>query len=336
MFQIHCQHARPSLVALGETVLFEVEPGSADLEHRVFLRHGPIRYLEAVRDWHGDSEPISILPEAPGDYEVTVEWRAPNGKRGWCASAFTVVVRRHRDDGPRRLRLDGNVKLWVPSRWDAMHLETAEGDLWRALPDLIEPNQVIYDVGANIGAFAVRLAHLTGPGGRVYCVEPNPLCIHYMRTNLAANQVTNAEILPTALLDVERETPFAVNYGNANLGATDAAAMFGWKGGHRIAVRGRTFDAMVHEHDFAPPEVIKIDVEGAEPLVVAGMAVTLEKHRPRFLIELHGLGPTGQTLEQLDRHGYRYRDPSGRIFEDAEAVWRHYGDAVFQLVADPR
>lgn len=337
MITIDTDHPRLDRVAPGEVVAFTITAADG-VSLRTFLEQQGILYLTPLRDWHRvPQNPFRLDTEAPGRYRLAVQWRADDdGGGGWCHQAFTVVHGRRRGDRPIRVRLPGDIQLWVPSRWDAQHLKCAEGALWRLLPTLVRPGMTVYDVGASIGAYALRLGRLTGAAGQVIAIEANPLCVHFLRLNLEASGLDHVQILPTALLAEEGETRFSINYGNANLGAAASSDLYAIKRGHEISVRSLGFDQLRAAYDLPPPDLVKIDVEGAEPQVVRGMESTLAEHRPLLVLELHGLGASAQTLEVLDRHGYVYRDPhSGDTFTRGEAVWERFGNAVFQLLATP-
>jgi len=76
-------------------------------------------------------------------------------------------------------------------------------------------------------------------------------------------------------------------------------------------VRVSTLDGAIGEHGLRPPDLVKIDVEGAEVDVVSGMADTLGASRPRLLIEIHDDGEDRwrerAIRETLARRGYELR-----------------------------
>ena len=59
------------------------------------------------------------------------------------------------------------------------------------LQDTIRAGAVIYDIGANVGVFAVHLARWAGVTGWVYAIEPNPTCVYFLRANLATTGMSN-------------------------------------------------------------------------------------------------------------------------------------------------
>ncbi len=323
-------------VPLGRTLSFHIENDEPVIGTRLFLRQAGIFYLEPLRGWSRQpTDDIEVRVEAPGRYVFAVQWHAGNGEGGWCEQPFQAVsTGRPKNDAPMRVRLEGDVRLWAPTRWDALHLRSAEDALWSAMPDLVQPGTAVYDIGANIGAYTLRMAGLVGSAGRVYAIEANPLCVHYLRLNLANSGRTNVDILPMAMLDHDGETRFAVDYGNTNLGTTKRPTKPTGSRGHVISVGCLRFDQLRSQFALRRPRLVKIDVEGVEARVVAGMAESLALWRPTLVLELHGVVAARETLAHLDLLGYRYFGPGGvPDFSDSEAVTSHHGDTVFQLVA---
>src|SRR5262249_33960355 len=68
----------------------------------------------------------------------------------------------------------------------------------RALRAAVEPGDVVFDVGANIGFFSTLLSQLVGPSGRVLAFEPEPENLALLRANLAANGGHNVTVVPCA------------------------------------------------------------------------------------------------------------------------------------------
>jgi FkbM family methyltransferase len=159
--------------------------------------------------------------------------------------------------------------------------------VFRELQRIIRPGATVYDVGANVGLFAARFGRWVGAEGWVYAIEPNPLCVYFLRANLGHARLRNFTILPVALADRSCECRFSINYGSSLIGVGGDSPVAG-KPGHWIRVEGESLDTLIATLNLRKPDFIKLDVEGAEGSAVAGMMETLEKSRPNFMIELHG------------------------------------------------
>lgn len=303
-------------------------------EVRLIVRHGPLRLPKPAIDWTR-SEDLAFLPEAPGDYELVLQWRTEDGRRGHVSSFVRVADGQPRTDAGPVLARAGK-GLWAPSAWEARLLEDAEHVALDLLDELLEPGDVAYDVGANLGLYALRMMERVGPGGRIYCVEANPVCVSFLQANLLRNGIENAEILPLALLDARGTVRFTIHYGNANLGISAPSGFYAQKVGHEIQVESIGLDDLVEDYSLRPPDLVKIDVEGAEAMVLGGMSRTLGSRRPRLLLELHGFGAASASLALLEAHGYCFIEPGKRRRrQDARETVAAHGDTVYQIAALP-
>ena len=177
---------------------------------------------------------------------------------------------------------------------------TLEPPVQEALRRLIGPGAVFYDVGANVGFFTILGARLVGPSGRVVAFEPVPACARAVGRNIELNGFAHAEI---------REAAVGAADGRAQLLVVGEAS---WShlastGRHadvreEIDVEVVSIDELVASGAIPPPDVLKIDTEGAELQAIAGMRATLERHRPAIVCELHDTNAEFCAL--MDELGY--------------------------------
>jgi len=324
---------QPGTIRLGEFIQFRVSKPGPEVETRYLLVHERIIYTKPVLDWTAD--PLFLFfPEAPGDYRMVVEWRAPDGSRGQVAVPFAVTAGTVVSWAPQKVRVDRSTSLWAPSGWESMQVESWEQQLVALVKEVLTPGSVVYDVGANMGLYSVLFARLTGAEGHVYCFEANPVCVHFLRANLSHNAVANADIIPLAIAQEAGWLRFNINYGNSNLGLSEVSHFYAAKTGHEIQVECRDLDGVVSQLGLPPPGLIKIDIEGAEERAIRGMHSTLAAHLPILVLELHGAEVARLTLDLLTPMGYRYRHPSQpeQVLEQGELLDRH-ATGVFQTVA---
>jgi FkbM family methyltransferase len=152
-----------------------------------------------------------------------------------------------------------------------------------ALARLLKPAGVFYDVGANVGFFTVIAARLLGPRGRVLAFEPVPENARLVGRNAELNGFASVEVHEVAIArrSGEAELRLADYAGGAALG--EAPPPPDLKGS--IRVRTLSLDDLL-EAGSPPPDVVKIDVEGAEMAVFEGMARCVRRHRPAILYEV--------------------------------------------------
>jgi FkbM family methyltransferase len=211
--------------------------------------------------------------------------------------------------GPLRLRLRRNRSLWLREPLDS------ESFPFAMLRHLVRPGDVAYDVGANLGLYARYLVS-TLQAGRVVSFEPvadnRALLLANLRLGGIEDRVT---VMPLALADEDGEAEFQVDDMQSASGTlskvTGGEACVGRQnlglGPLTARVPVRRLDTLVAERGetgLPLPDVIKIDVEGAEGLLLRGAADLLREHKPRLLVELHGVGCIRDVLRCLDEMGY--------------------------------
>jgi FkbM family methyltransferase len=156
------------------------------------------------------------------------------------------------------------------------------------------------DVGAHIGMYSVAASLALGERGRVLAFEPNPAARGQLEANLALNGCENVVVSPAAVSDAVGQTELHVPATPDPSFSSLEAGRFAE--GEPVRVQMTTVDRAVAEHGVRPT-VVKIDVEGGELAVVAGMEETLEL-RPRLLVEVEP--ESGAELERrLAPRGYR-------------------------------
>lgn len=173
-------------------------------------------------------------------------------------------------------------------------LGTTEPRVQHAFASLIKPRMVVYDVGANVGFFTVIAARLS-PQGRVVAFEPLPENSERIRHNISLNNLQNIIVRTEALSDTDAQAQFQVSVEPTWGKLVSVSEGLGPKVG-TIDVRVSRLDSLVEAGEIPIPELIKIDVEGAEAGVLRGAESTLRQARPLLLIELHG---TNQSIARL-------------------------------------
>ncbi len=170
----------------------------------------------------------------------------------------------------------------------------------RKLYSITQSDDVIFDVGANIGDTVLHFAKMLNNTGKVYGFEPVPALFERLKKNVALNNFTNIVINNIALSDKKADLffnlPAAQNSGGIFLSntATD----------NTKKVLAVSMDDFCFENKIEKLNVIKIDVEGFELKVLQGATETLKKFKPKMFIEvndfhLHRAGGSAKELVQL-------------------------------------
>ena len=149
------------------------------------------------------------------------------------------------------------------------------------LASLVWPGSVVVDCGANVGLFTI--AACGGGAGTVYAVEPAESTRLALQRNLAVAQLSNVVVLPYALGDRSGVVEFTVMPGNGGLSSFAPAAP---GDGTLEQVELRRLDDVVPRGCWPRVSVVKIDVEGAEALLLDGATELLSTFHPAVLIEM--------------------------------------------------
>lgn len=155
------------------------------------------------------------------------------------------------------------------------------------LVEVCRTAEVFADIGSNIGLVALAVANAC-PGLRVMAFEPDASAQARFRRNLALNLevAKRIQLHEVAASDSNGTAMFAVSEASTNP-ETGHLVTNGYSGEVQ-SVPCRRLDELFAEHG-AKPDVVKIDVEGAELSVLHGMSGLLERARPKaILLEVHG------------------------------------------------
>lgn len=203
-------------------------------------------------------------------------------------------------------------------------LGTYEPVVQAAIERLVRPGQVAYDIGANIGYTTLLLAEAVRPGGRVVAFEPLPANFERLTENLALNPHGEwVEAVHAAVGEQEGQAQFLV-HSSAAMGKLSGSSGRDIKYEREITVGIVTIDDFVLTRGSRAPDLVKVDVEGGERAVLAGMQEVLRRHRPTVLLELHGEQAARDCFEILNQAGYRMRllEPEREIADPEDLPWK--------------
>jgi FkbM family methyltransferase len=139
---------------------------------------------------------------------------------------------------------------------------TWEADVLRLLHATVQPGTIAVDVGANVGFHTVALSRLVGPSGHVHAFEPLPETLELLRANIWRHECTNVTVHATAVTDRAATAAIQVDRegrSGAHLVADGEDAA--------VVVPTVTLDGVL---EGVRVGVLKVDVEGGEPLVLRG------------------------------------------------------------------
>lgn len=147
----------------------------------------------------------------------------------------------------------------------------------------IKEGDVVVDIGANIGYYALQEARLVGDSGKVYAIEPVPENAELLKRNIELNNCSNIEVFQLAVGAANKsDYIYVTNYRNT-------AAMIKTQSSiDKVPVQVTTLDKFLQGR--RAPDLIRMDVEGYEVEIVKGMTKLLGSNKPlKLVVEVHPL-----------------------------------------------
>lgn len=200
--------------------------------------------------------------------------------------------------------LPGWKPVYIDLRMGNSHLLLMDAPytgLWRELNEVsvmqrfVRSNDVVFDIGANIGLHSILLSHLVGPQGSLHAFEPNSELVPALQRTLSG--LGNATLHTVALSDKDDESTLYVPPDDSMASLKDWTAdnALGGEGEPRLVkCQQRRMDDLVKDGTLPQPDFIKCDVEGAELLVFQGGQQTLEREdAPIILFEVNNVASLG-------------------------------------------
>ncbi len=160
---------------------------------------------------------------------------------------------------------------------------TWEPEATRAIASTVKEGMTVIDIGAHIGYYTLLFAKCVGASGHVFSFEPLPGNFELLRKNVQLNHLTQVQTLNQAVFSCAGEITLSVPDDQPNSG--DGSVCLD-KGVQQFRVNAVSLDAFCEEF-LIRPDILKMDVEGAEYEVLRGGKVIINKIRPKLFIELH-------------------------------------------------
>ena len=226
-------------------------------------------------------------------------WWAAHGIRGRSAVA-RAIGRRQSADRPLFIKTRSGAALSV----DFDNLDTYapiynEGGCWDAnvmscCSAILRSGDVFYDIGSNTGLFALDMSKSV-PNLTVFAFEPQPSLAGHIRRSIEKNGFAQVKLLEVLLGKEEGESSLFLTSHSIHASVIPREEHF-----REIRRPLRSLDGLVAAGEIAPPDVIKIDVEGSEMRVFEGAEATLKNHQPSIVFEAdENMSRMGYTTDDL-------------------------------------
>jgi len=202
-------------------------------------------------------------------------------------------------------------KKWIIGSYThGCWLGSYEPDMQRYMVKEVRRGGVFYDLGANVGFYSLMAAVLSDPG-KVYAFEPLPRNLDYLRRHIELNHISNIEVLPLAVSDKEGSALFKLGE-NRELGRLESDG--------NLRVQVTTLDALLRRNAIAPPDCIKMDIEGEELCALRGAKECFIRYRPRLFLCTHSQELHSECCRLLLSWGYKC-EHIRQITEDAAELF---------------
>ncbi|MCZ2100757.1 MAG: FkbM family methyltransferase [Chitinophagales bacterium] len=187
-------------------------------------------------------------------------------------------------------------------RYWKFNLDNIDPMLTFAALNFINKDDVIWDIGANLGIFGF-MATIKSNGGKCLMVEPDVWLSSIIQKSIDRNQDLDLNVLPIAISEKSGIASFNIanrSRATSHLSAVDGSTQTGGTRNTRF-VPILTLDSILEY--FEPPNFIKIDTEGAELMVIHG-SIRVFEFKPDVLIEVYEK-TYDQVLDFLVKRGYK-------------------------------
>jgi FkbM family methyltransferase len=184
--------------------------------------------------------------------------------------------------------------------------ERYEADL---VQRLLTDDDVFWDVGANVGYFTLVAARALNHRGRIVAFEPGKNAYERLTENISLNAYRNIQTFPVAVTDREGEAVLHLAGDIADSSASLYPAALDQAS--QEVCRTVALDQVLRSEGLRPPDLIKLDAEGAELAVLQGAQGLLADSPPLWLMEmeeknLRAAGASKAAVAQcLTGYGYR-------------------------------
>jgi FkbM family methyltransferase len=209
--------------------------------------------------------------------------------------------------------------------WQIFFFGTQDRLLERWICEHVKQDWVCIDIGANIGLYSVHMARRAA-----YCIafEPIPRFVSRLERNLLLNSLSNVEVERCALSDCNNQgVLFLPPETHSNWGAS---SLIRPQGGEQIPVAMQRLDDVFKSREVTRVDLIKMDVEGAEHLVLKGGLNVIHRFQPRIIFE-NNRESGSEVTKMLGSLGYVFFDLNGQKLESAADL-----QAIADVLALPK
>ncbi len=166
----------------------------------------------------------------------------------------------------------------------------------------------VFDVGANVGYYSLLASLLTGEKGSVYSFEPLPENISYLKKHIELNKLKNVNVVENAVSNKVSKLRFT---------ATNNRSMSHISNEGEIEIETTSLDEFIKAGN-PFPDLIKMDIEGAEYEALIGAKELFKRKKPVIFLATHSSELRAKCLNLLTVHGYTITAIDNKSLEESD------------------
>jgi len=246
---------------------------------------------------------VGCLPE---------EFRNYLGRQPKLALVYEEILERLKPSEIMQIICQGSI-MYIDTRDVAVARRLLTDGAWepyetQLMKQSIKPHMVVLDIGANIGYYSLLAARLLNGTGKVVAIEPDSRNFRLLSLSIRANAYSNVIAIQKAVSNTTGRAKLFLDAKAVGIPSLSELNI-GAKGEGSVCVDTVTLDSLLHDLAVERIDVMKIDVEGAEGLVLEGGSKAL-RNVNRIFMEfkqqaLRNLGTDpAQLISQLIYAGF--------------------------------
>jgi len=178
----------------------------------------------------------------------------------------------------------------------------------------VSKSSVVYDIGAHVGFYTLLGSELVEAEGKVIAFEPVSRNLDYLKKHIDINHCANVTVVEAAVSNEDGTCLFYKDPGN-HMGHISESG--------NLTVPVVSIDELSMSGKIPAPNYIKIDVEGAEALVLKGAERTLINHSPEIFLETHSPILIRNCCDLLTSLNYKLRPVVGDDLSQARWIFAY-------------
>ncbi|MBA3044803.1 MAG: FkbM family methyltransferase [Euryarchaeota archaeon] len=184
-------------------------------------------------------------------------------------------------------------KSGIKMKWDVQDARSIPSEIinfgnyefneFKLIMNIIRPEDVVFDIGANIGWYSLNIASAKTKT-KIFAFEPIPYTYSFLKENISLSQAKNIKPFNIGFSDTEGQVVFF--FDSKLTGATSLRNIYHKKDKLKVKATVQRLDDFVAKKKISRIDFVKIDVEGAELLVLKGGLETLKQLKPILFVEM--------------------------------------------------